>query len=63
MQDAVWRETLVQGKFGKFFDAKLILVEENLANLPILRLKKLYNKTPAYFGTISENMHVATYYM
>ena len=62
MQDAVWRETLAQGKFGKF-DAKLILVEENLANLPILRLKKLYSKTPAYFGTITENMHVATYYM
>ena len=34
----VWRETLTVGKFGKFVE-KLKLVEENFANLPILRLK------------------------
>ena len=34
----VWRETLTVGKFGKFVE-KLKFVEENLANLLILRLK------------------------
>ena len=45
--NTVRRETLTVGKFGEFV-TKLILVDENLANLPILRLKiKLYSKTPA----------------
>ena len=34
----IWEETLAVEKFGKFA-ANLILAEENLANLPILKLK------------------------
>ena len=41
----VWEETLAVEKFGKFA-ANLILAEENLANLLILK-QKLYSKTRA----------------
>ena len=44
----VWEETLAVEKFGKFI-ANLILAEENLANLPILKLKNCTAKLERNF--------------
>ena len=44
----VWRETSTVEKFGKLA-AKLILAEENLLNLPFLRLKIVQKNSKVTF--------------
>ena len=46
---------MVAGKIGKLV-AKLILMEENLANLPILRLKIIQQNSSIILERITENM-------
>ena len=48
MNHTVQKEILAARKFGEFA-AKLILAKENLANLPILRLKVILQNSSIIF--------------
>ena len=53
--NTVWKEILAVGKFDEFAPS-LVLAEENLANLPILKLKLVQQNPSVIFKRITDNM-------